>query len=151
MEERQGVSSRFKIASESNFLTGADFDGEGLVLEVVGMDKVVASDPKFGIKNEYGAGGVVTKENWFIKNELLEEGDTFRYTFKQGGVEKIFDQSSIGFYFAFTHLDPIGGEILSIKRNKISNTNVKWDIQFVTDTPVVSAEDEPKNLDGIPF
>lgn len=151
MEERQGVSSRFKVVSESNFLKGVDFDGEGLILEVVGMDKIVASDPKFGIKNEYGAGGVVTKENWFITNDLLEEGETFRYTFKQAGVEKTFDQSSVGFYFAFTNKDPKAGEIVSIKRTKKSNTDVKWDIEFVTDGPVVAVEDEPKELDGIPF
>jgi hypothetical protein len=127
--ENEGVASEYKQeGSESSFLKGADFDKEGLVVEVVGMEKFVPSDPKYGIKNTYGAGGVVTKENWFIKQGILEEGQSFKYSFIVDGVEKAFDNSSLSFYFTFTNLNPSRGDKILIKRNLISQTNVEWTV-----------------------
>src|SRR3990167_5088547 len=106
-----GVASDYRNEVQgSNFLKGADFDGEGLVVEVVGMEKFTPGDPKFGIKNTYGAGGVVVKENWFIKQGILEEGQSFKYSFVVDGLEKAFDNSSLSFYFAFTNLNPGRGD-----------------------------------------
>lgn len=124
-----GVAGEFKKeGASSSFLKGADFDGAGLNVEVVSMEKFTPSDAKYGIKNTYGAGGVVTKENWFIKQGILSEGQSFKYNFIIDGVEKQFDNSSLGFYFAFTNLNPNKGDKISIKRNKITDTNVEWKI-----------------------
>ena len=107
-------------------MKGADFDGDGLKLEVVKMEKFTPKDDKYGVKNTYGAGGVVTKEHWFIKNNLLKEGESFKYTFKSEDVEKSFDNSSLGFYFTFVKAELQAGDIVLIKRNKISETKVDW-------------------------
>ncbi len=126
--EKQGVANEFKSeAPASNFIKGTDFDA-GLQLEVVGMDKFTPENPDFGVKHQYGAGGVVTKENWFVSKGILEEGQSFRYKFIVDGVEKTFDNPSLSFYFAFTKVDPEAGRKISIKRNKITDTKVEWDI-----------------------
>ncbi len=123
-----GVAGEFKTeGASSSFLKGADFDS-GLAVEVVGMGKFTPSDPKYGIKNTYGAGGVVTKENWFIKQGILAEGESFKYNFIIDGVEKQFDNSSLSFYFAFSNLNPNKGDKILIKRNMISQTNVEWSV-----------------------
>jgi len=129
-ENNVGVASGYKTEGGTNFIKGADFDS-GMTVEVVGMTKFTPSDPKYGVKNQYGAGGVLTKENWFIKQGLLEEGDSFKYTFKVDGVEKSFDNSSLSFYFAFTNLDPKVGDKISIKRDKKSQTEIEWSINEV--------------------
>lgn len=125
-----GVADGLKPENQGggNFLKGADFDGEGLVLEVVGMEKFSPADSKYGIKNTYGAGGVVTKENWFIKQGILTEGQSFKYSFLVDGIEKAFDNSSLSFYFAFTNLNPAKGDKILIKREMKSQTQVNWTI-----------------------
>lgn len=131
MEENKSVADEFKVErKESNFLKGADFDS-GLELEVVKMEKFTPADEKYGVKNTYGAGGVVTKEHWFIKNGLLKEGESFKYTFKQGDVEKSFDNSSLGFYFTFVKADLKEGDKVLIKRDKQSETKVDWEITLI--------------------
>lgn len=122
-----GVADDFvgESSGGSSFLKGADFDG-GLEVEVVGMEKFTPSDPKYGVKNTYGAGGVVTKENWFVKKGILEEGQSFKYSFVVDGVEKRFDNSSLSFYFAFTNLNPDKGDRINIKRKMESQTKVEW-------------------------
>lgn len=92
------------------------------------MEKFKPADDKYGVKNTYGAGGVVTKEHWFIKNGLLEEGESFKYTFKHNGVEKSFDNSSLGFYFTFVKAELEAGDKVLIKRDKQSETKVDWSI-----------------------
>ena len=124
-----GVAGEYKTEqASSSFLKGSDFDGAGLNVEVVGMEKFTPTDPKFGIKNQYGAGGVVTKENWFIKQGILTEGQSFKYRFIVDGVEKEFDNSSLSFYFAFSNLNPNKGDKILIKRNKITDTKVEWSV-----------------------
>ena len=129
MEEKKGVADEFVVErTESSFLKGADFDS-GLTLEVVKMEKFTPKDEKYGVKNTYGAGGVVTKEHWFIKNGLLKEGESFKYTFKDGETIKSFDNSSLGFYFTFVKAELEEGDKVLIKREKHSETKVDWSIE----------------------
>lgn len=130
MEDKKSVSDEFEVERpESAFLKGVDFDGDGKTLEVVKMDKFTPEDPQYGVKNEYGAGGVVTKEHWFIKNGLLKEGESFKYTFKQGDKDKTFDNSSLGFYFTFIKADLVAGDRVLIKRDtSVSKTRPDWTI-----------------------
>ena len=126
-----GVAGDFKsTGGSSSFIKGADFDN-GMNVEVVSMAKFTPSNPDYGIKNTYGAGGVVTKENWFVKQGILKEGESFKYTFIVDGEERQFDNTSLSFYFAFTNVDPKKGDKLTIKRTKNSSTDVKWDITEV--------------------
>lgn len=129
--ENIGVASDFVTeVGSSAFLKGANFD-EGLDVEVVSMSKFTPSNPDYGIKNTYGAGGVVTKENWFVKQGILEEGQSFKYTFIVGETEKEFDNNSLSFYFAFTKVNPKKGDKLNIKRTKNSSTDVEWTIKEI--------------------
>lgn len=113
-------------AGTGRFMKGADFDGEGQIVTVVGIEKFVPADAQYGIKNTYGAGGVVVKQNWFVKEGILEEGQSFKYRFTQDGANREFDNNSVSFFFAFKQANPAEGETVLIKRNKISNTDVKW-------------------------
>ena len=113
---------------KSKFIKGAEFDGEGLVLEFIKMDKFVPTDAQYGVQNQYGAGGVVTKENYFVKNGKLAEGESFKYYFKEGEKEREFDNNSVRFYFASEKAALKEGDKVTIKRNKKSNTDVEWNI-----------------------
>lgn len=125
-ENNVGVASDFISESQgSKFLKGSDFDS-GLDVEVVSMSKITPSNSDFGVKNIYGAGGSLVKQNWFVKEGILEEGQTFAYTFNVDGEEKVYDNSSLSFYFAFTKKNPKVGDKLNIKRIKNSNTDVEW-------------------------
>ena len=112
------------------YIKGSEFDGEGLKLEVVGMEvytpKKGENGEDYGAKHTYGAGGVITKENYLIKEGILKEGETFKYKFKQDGVERNFDNSSVGFSFAVKNAGLKEGDIVTIKRNKKSNFDIKW-------------------------
>lgn len=127
-ETTTGVADAFIFEGETDFLKGADFDGVGKAVEVVSMGKFTPTDIKYGVRNEYGPGGIVTKENYFVKNGLLKEGETFQYTFKENGVVKKFDNSSVSFYFAFTRANPKAGQVVTIKRDKEAETKVNWTI-----------------------
>lgn len=113
---------------KSKFIKGADFDGEGLTLEFVKMEKFTPNDPQYGVVHTRGAGGVITKENYFVKNGKLLEGESFKYFFKDGEQEREFDNNSVRFFFAYEKAGLTGGEKVTIKRNKISNTDVVWTI-----------------------
>jgi hypothetical protein len=129
MENNKSVSSEFELdMPESYYLKGIEFDSEGLELEVVRMEKFTPEDSKYGVKNTYGAGGVVEKEHWFIKNGILKEGESFRYVFIHNGTEKSFDNASLGFYFSFVKAELLAGDKVLIKRDKKSETKVDWDI-----------------------
>lgn len=126
-----GIAEGYKSDSVneggSKFLKGSDFDS-GLVVEAVSMEKFTPSDAKYGVKNTYGAGGKLEKENWFVKKGILEEGQSFQFTFIVDGVEKKFDNSSLSFYFAFTNLNPAKGDKIKITRKMESQTKVEWEI-----------------------
>jgi len=116
---------------KSKFIKGVDFDGDGLILEFIKMEVFRPTDPQYGVTNSYGAGGVVTKENYFVKNGKLTEGESFKYFFKDEEKEREFDNNSVRFFFAYekTKLQP--GDKVTIKRNKKSNTDVDWTITRV--------------------
>lgn len=133
-ENKGGVADEYATEKVvGSFIKGTDLDGEGLTgLEVVKMEKFTPSvgddGTVYGVKNTYGAGGALVKEHWFIKQGILTEGQSFKYSFTKDGEETSFDNSSLGFYFAFTKVNPKAGEKVSIKRDKKSNTDITWTI-----------------------
>lgn len=116
----------------SPFIKGADFDGEGLVLEVVGTEAVTPKDAQYGASNVYGTGGVVKKENYLIKSGVIAEGQSLRWKFKQDELEKIFDNHSAGFFIEMSKAKLEEGDKVSIKRIKGAlPTDTKWEIKKV--------------------
>ena len=133
MENNSGVASAYKTedtGSGGTFLKGVDFDS-GLTLTVVGMDKFTPENPEYGVKNTYGPGGVIVKENWLVKKGLLKEGESFKYRFILDGSNKEFDNHSLSFYFAFTRVNPEATDTVFIKRTMKSKTDVDWEIKIV--------------------
>lgn len=112
---------------KSKFIKGTEFD-EGLKLKFVKMEKFTPEDPQYGVKNVYGAGGVVEKENWFVKEKKLEEGESWKYYFIDGEKNREFDNNSVRFYFAVENAKLSEGDEVEIKRVKNSNTDIVWTI-----------------------
>jgi hypothetical protein len=112
------------------FIKGTEFDGQGLTLEVVGMEKYkpeLGADGKdYGVKNTYGAGGVLTKEHYLVSKKILEEGQTFKYKFLEGETPRYFDNCSVGFFFAINKAELKAGDKVLITRNKKSSTDIDW-------------------------
>jgi len=123
-----GIGGDVEVGSTGRFLKGADFDGEGQKLTVVGVEIFTPENADYGVKHTYGAGGAVVKENWFVKNGILNEGQSFKYKFTDEDMPKEFDNSSLSFYFKFKDANPEEGQVVMIKRNKKSNTDVEWTI-----------------------
>ena len=96
-----------KVGNE--WIKGADFDGEGLTLQVEkALEKVQSNNPKYGAQ----------ETDYLVKNEILEKGETFRYTFKTAeGVERKFDSKSAPFFLAFKNCEELGvGDWVKITR-----------------------------------
>lgn len=128
----EGFFPESEEVKEAPFLRGSDFDGEGQKLEVVNIEVITPekgpNGENYGVSNNYGPGGVIEKENYFIKNGSLKEGQTFRYNFIQNGVKKHFDNGSVGFAFAMQKAKLGEGDKVTIKRDKESNFKVNWEI-----------------------
>lgn len=119
-EERSGVSP---------FLKGIDFDGDGQILEVVGMEVFTPNDAKFGVKNIYGAGGIIEKENFLVKKGVCKEGQSIKWRFKQDGVDKSFDNYSATFFITMSSAKLEQGDKIKLVRTKGAlPTDTKWNI-----------------------
>ncbi len=117
--------------SSKKFLGSEDFNN-GITLVAVDMQIFTPDDTKYGVKNEYGAGGVLVKENWLVKNGVLKEGESFRYVFKtEDGSDAIFENNSLSMYFSFTKANPNAGEKINIKRTANSQFDIDWAITKV--------------------
>lgn len=125
----------------SDWLKGADFDGEGQTLQLVKTLGVV--------KSQYGA----EEKDWLVQNELLQEGESFRYVFKDvAGVEKKIDSSSTPFFIGFKQCEGLTiGDWISIVRTG-STTKTRYTVTKVEE-PVAQEKTEEESIDpsSIPF
>lgn len=93
----------------SEYIKGAEFDGEGLVLQLIKpLEKIKPANPKYA----------AVEADWLVKNEILEEGETFRFTFKTAdGQERKFDSKSAPFFLGFKQVEELGvGDCVKITR-----------------------------------
>ncbi len=91
-------------AGKSDWYTGADFEGAGLTLQIKKVEKV---------KSQYGA----TTNDGLVEKGILEEGETFRYTFADAsGAEKNMDTHSFPFMIAMQGAEFNFGDWLHITR-----------------------------------
>ena len=97
---------------ESEWISAKEFDGEGLILQIVQpLEKMVSTNPKYGAK----------ADNFLVKNAILEVGETFRYIFKSSkGNDRKIDTNSAPFFIGFkqaTAEDEVGvGDWVEIVR-----------------------------------
>lgn len=121
------------MEDKKSYIKSVEFD-EGLGLTYLRTEVFTpnkgANGEDFGAKHKYGAGGVIEKENWLIKEGKLKEGESFRYIFKDGDMERHFDNASIGFWIAMNNIKPEENRILQIKRIKgKTNFDITWEIK----------------------
>ena len=92
------------------WIKGEEFNDEGLVLKLVKpIEKIRASNPKYG--------AVAT--DYLVKKEILEEGETLRYSFQDAeGTERKIDSKSSPMFVGFKQVEDITvGDWLHIKRS----------------------------------
>lgn len=75
------------------FIKGSEFDGDGLEVQILSVRKIKASNPKYG--------AIATDR--IVQQEYLDEGETFRYTFRnKHGVERKHDSKSMPLFIGFS-------------------------------------------------
>lgn len=89
----------------SNWLKGKDFEG-GLTLQIAAPMEKVAS--------QYGA----EEDDYLVEHNILEKGQSFRYTFKDSeGKERKIDSASTPFFIAFKQVEELGvGDWVTVTR-----------------------------------
>lgn len=137
----------------SNWLKGKDFDGAGLTLQV--------AKPMEKINSQYGA----EEDDYLVENNILEKGQTFRYTFKDSeGRERKIDSCSTPFFIAFKQVEELGvGDWILVKRTG-TTTKTRYSVEKVEHAEVSrgKTDDQPGRAkydtaeadaatEGIPF
>lgn len=120
---------------EGEWIQAKEFEGKGLTLQVEKpLEKMKSPNPKYGAK----------PENYLVKNNILEAGETFRYTFKSvGGNERKIDTNSSPFFIAFKQCEELGiGDWVEIVRTG-ETTETRYTVEKV-EAPV--AQDNPESL-----
>lgn len=126
-----------------DWIKASEFEG-GLVLQVAKpMEKVRAGNPKYGAQ----------EADWLVKNEILEVGETFRFTFNSTeGLERKIDTKSTPFFIAFKNCEELGIDdwIQITRTGKTDET--RYTVEKV-DQPVLSAKKStayPENTEEKP-
>lgn len=137
-----------KAADEigGDWIKGGEFEGAGLVLQVVKpMEKIVASNPKYGAE----------EDNFLVKQEILEVGQTFRFTFKTPeGKERKIDSSSSPFFIGIKQCEELGvGDWVKIVRTGKTD-KTRYTVEKVEAPEVAPKTDYPEeeiDTSSVPF
>lgn len=90
------------------FIKAQEFE-DGLILQVTKpMEKIMSRNPKYG----------ATKENYLVKQEILEIGQTFHYEFVNAeGEKRSHDSNSPAMFIGFKQCEELGvGDWVRITR-----------------------------------
>lgn len=120
------------------YIKADEFQGDGLVLQITGTEK---------IKSQYGA----SAENSLVEREILEEGETFRYSFKDAeGTVRKHDSTSMPLFISMSQLEINFGDWIHIKREG-KGDKTRYSIEAV-DAPVSQRNSESEiDPSQIPF
>lgn len=124
----------------SNWLKGSDFDGEGQTLQLI--------KPLEKVKSQYGA----TAGEYLVENNILEEGESFRYTFIDAqGIEKKIDSASTPFFIAFKQCEDLGvDDWIRITRTG-TTTKTRYSIEKVEALVSPAKREDDIDPSNIPF
>jgi hypothetical protein len=117
-----------------DWIKGEEFDGEGLVLQFAKpIEKIKASNPKYGAE----------EKDWLVKQELLEVGESFRYTFvTPEGQERKVDSKSSPFFIGIKQCEELGvGDWVRITRTGKTD-KTRYTVEKV-DEPSLSQRKQP--------
>lgn len=123
----------------SNWLKASEFEGEGKILQF--------SKPIEKIKSQFGA----EANDYLVENNILEEGETFRYTFTDtDGIERKIDSASTPFFIAVKQCEELGvGDWVHIIR--IGKTDkTRYTVEKV-DAPVSPAKPDEVKPEDVAF
>ena len=103
-----GLFDQYSTADNGKYLRGTDFDKMGKNLTFIGVEKIIASNPKMG--------AVAT--DYLYKQKILEEGETFEYSFLDEETDevKIYTSKSATFFIAMKQCNPDANDKLHIYR-----------------------------------
>lgn len=109
------------------FIKAAEFEGDGLVLQCVSVEKVKSNNPKFGANDKDG----------LYKQEILGEGETFRYVFKTNdGEERVLESKSAAAFIGFNNAELEAGDWIRVsKTGKMDDT--RYNIEKTDEAPAV--------------
>lgn len=125
------------------FIKGAEFDGDGLVLQVSkAMEKIKASNPKYGAE----------EKDFLVKQEILEVGETFRFYFKTPeGDERKIDTKSSPFFIGFKQCEELGvGDWIRVTRTGKTD-KTRYTVEKVDAPEVSTSPEEDIDPKDIPF
>lgn len=91
--------------------------------EIISMEVIVSRDSKFGADSK----------DALFKNEVLKEGETLRYIFKDDtGAERTYESKGLAFYLAFKEKDEevSTGDKITFARDG-AQTDTRWSIKKV--------------------
>lgn len=102
-----------KPLPSNNFLKGEDLDA-GVTVKLVSAEAITLPEDKEKF--------AVNKDSKLVKEGVLKEGQTMRYTFSRKidlmdeWEDVVFENSSTGFYGALSSINPEAGQAFTIKR-----------------------------------
>lgn len=126
----------------SDWIKGAEFDGGGLVLQLVKpLEKVKANNPEYGAQ----------EDDYLVKGEILEVGQTLRFTFKDAeSTERKFDTSSTPFFIGFKQCEDLGvGDWVHITRTGKTN-KTRYAVEKADQPPAPANKPESTPVEGVP-
>ncbi len=127
----------------SDYIKGSEFDGAGLTLKLTKpLEKIKANNPKYGANDK----------DFLVKNEILEEGETFRFVFEDAeGQIRTFDSKSAPFFLGFKQCNELGvGDWVHISRTG-KTTETRYEVEKVDGFAAKVKKADAPNPDDIPF
>jgi hypothetical protein len=105
-----------EVMPASQFMSGKEFDGEGLILKVAKQPELVAaSGPKFGYPEGHP-----------------HHGKTTRWYFVHNDEERYFDNTSGRLLNAMTDADLSEGDMIQVQRSGLG-TDTQWSVKKLTE------------------
>src|SRR4051812_5621289 len=83
----------------NSYIKAEEFEQSPILQVSKPMEKVKARNPKYG----------ADEKNYLVKQEILELGETFHYTFKTPeGEERMIDSTSPALFIGFKQVEELG-------------------------------------------
>lgn len=90
------------------WIKAEEFEASPVLQVTKAMEKVKSRNPKYG----------ADEKNYLVKQEILDIGETFHYTFKTSeGIERYIDSTSPALFIGFKQVEELGvGDWVKITR-----------------------------------
>lgn len=117
--EQWATTAEEGAGTANKFIKSDEFTEAGMRLTFLGVEKIKSPNPKYG----------VNEADYLFKQGILAKGETFKYTFKDGEVERVFESKSTPFFIGFKNVDPTPPVDVIIKRFGVE-TNTRYTVEY---------------------